>query len=162
MKWRISCMCPEKNRFNNEESNSPQMHDLQKTDSSLLTSEHLSRISHHPQANEFNCFDSGWTSLSLHFLPINAAQPKPSMVSCVACYSMHLSNWFLCYSWVNSILCNSSLPQFTSLFGLTEATSKIFSISSSISLTIRKGLRNFHSRISMKLGLAEPQSWETG
>ena len=104
----------------------------------------------------------GWTSLSLHFLPINAAQPKPSMVSCVACYSMHLSNWFLCYSWVNSILCNSSLPQFTSLFGLTEATSKIFSISSSISLTIRKGLRNFHSRISMKLGLAEPQSWETG
>lgn len=75
-------MCPEKNRFNNEETNSLQMHDLQKTDSSLLTSEHLSRISHHPQANEFNCFNSGWTSLSLHFLPINAAQPKPSMVSC--------------------------------------------------------------------------------
>ena len=57
---------------------------------------------------------------------------------------------------------NSSLPQFTSLFGLTEATSKIFSISSSTSLTLRKGLRNFHSCISMKLGLTEPQSWGTG
>ena len=35
------------------------------------------------------CLDSGWTSSSLYFLPLNRACPKPSVVSPAACCSMH-------------------------------------------------------------------------
>ena len=134
------------------------MHDLQKTESNLLTNEHLSRISPYPQANELNCFDSGWTSLCNPSRKCSPAQTLNGL-TCSLLQHAFLRLQFLCYSWMNSISGNLSLPLFTSLFRLTEASLRILFISSSTSLTIRKDLRNFQGYISMKLGLAEPQSW---
>ena len=62
------------------------------------------------------CLVSGWTSPSLHSLPINRLLPKPSNNSG---YSMHFPNCNSSATLKFKISGNLRLPQFTSLFRLT-------------------------------------------
>ena len=67
------------------------MCDLQRTETYLLTNEHLS-----PSSSQWTyCLGSGWTSPSLHSLPRNTTCPQPSRDSPVPHYCIELVQKFI-------------------------------------------------------------------
>lgn len=117
---------------------------LQKTQTYLLTNEHLPRSSPHLQANKPTA-----GTLDFHLLnslPINTACPNPEstcMQLTTTCFSR---TGFFHYSQINTISGTSSLPQFTSLFRLTKS---LFHL---IDLFIIPNFLKYMLKISLNIG----------